>query len=123
MSEDLPRQSASMAIDRIVPVTEGKEQTTTTAITLTPPTVGRRPADLSADDRPIKCLILALFSSADKKKKITTLLYFFHRPTVFGFRQSADDRPISGPMSYLNEPLFIGRCVGRPSADRRPTQR
>ena len=23
-------------------------------------------------------------------------------------------------MSYLNEPLFIGRCVGRPSAEHRP---
>ena len=45
-----------------------------TAITLTPPTVGQ----LSADDRPIyrpiRCQILALFSSADKNKIITTLL-------------------------------------------------
>ena len=89
------------------------------AITLTPPTVGRPSAE------PIKCQILALFSSADKNKIITTLLLlFFHRPTVFGFWQSADDRPdnrpISRPMSYLKYPLFIGRCVGRPSADRRP---
>ena len=91
---------------------------TKTAIKLTPPTVQ----------------ILALFSSADKNKIITTLLYFFffHRPTVFGFWQSADDRPmvgrrladdrpISQPISYLNETLFIGRCVSRSSADRRPT--
>ena len=35
-------------------------------------------------------------------------------------RRSADDRPISRPISYLNETLFIGRCVGRPSADHRP---
>ena len=39
-----------------------------TAITLTKPTVGRQSADLSADDRSIKCQILALFSSADKNK-------------------------------------------------------
>ena len=42
-----------------------------TAITLTKKTVGRPSADLSADHRPIyrpiKCQILALFSSADKK--------------------------------------------------------
>ena len=38
-----------------------------TAMTLTLPTVSRQSADLSADDRPIKCQILALFSSADKK--------------------------------------------------------
>ena len=31
-------------------------------------------------------------------------------------RRSADDRP----MSYLNGPHIIGRCVGRPSADDRP---
>ena len=53
-------------------------ETYKTAITLTPPTVGRPSADLSADDRPIyrpiKCQILALFSSADKNKIITTLL-------------------------------------------------
>ena len=104
---------------------------------ITPPTVGRQSADLSADDRPIyrpiKCQSSAFFLSADKKKIITTLLYFFfHRPTVLGFwqsaddrpmvgRRSADDRPISRPMSYLNEPHIIGRCVGRPSADHRPT--
>ena len=49
-----------------------------TAITLTPPTVGRPSANLSADDRPIyrpiKCQILALFSSANKNKIITTFL-------------------------------------------------
>ena len=32
-------------------------------------------------------------------------------------RRSADDLPVSRPMSYLIEPLFIGRCVGRSSAD------
>ena len=32
---------------------------TKSAITLTPPTVGRPSADLSADDRPIKCQIYA----------------------------------------------------------------
>ena len=63
-----------------------------TAITLTSPTVGRQSADLSTDDRmiyrPIKCQILALFSSADKKYIITTLylvIFFSHRPTVLGF--------------------------------------
>ena len=100
---------------------------------LTSPTVGRQMADLSTDDRsiyrPIKCKILALFSSADKKYIITTLLYFFsigrqfwgfgNRPMVR--RRSAVDRPISRPMSYLNWPHIIGRCVGRPSADNRPT--
>ena len=104
-----------------------------TAITLTSPTVGRQSADLSTDDRPIyrpiKCQILALFSSADKKYIITTLLYFFsigrqfwgfgNRPTIG--RRSAVDRPISRPLSYLNGPHIIGRCVGRPSADHRPT--
>ena len=55
-----------------------------------------------------------------------TLLYFFHLPTVFGFGQSADDRPIVGrqsaddrlicrPTLYSIEPLIIGRCVGRSS--------
>ena len=42
-----------------------------TVITLTKKTVGRPSANLSADNRPIyrpiKCQILALFSSADKK--------------------------------------------------------
>ena len=44
---------------------------------------------------------------------------FGNRPMIG--RRSADDWPISRPMSYLNEPHFIGRCVGRPSADHRPT--
>ena len=34
---------------------------------LTPPTVGRQSADDRSIYRPIKCQILALFSSADKK--------------------------------------------------------
>ena len=37
-----------------------------------------------ADSRPIKCQILA------------TMLYFFHRPTIFGFGQSADSRSTIG---------------------------
>ena len=44
-----------------------------------------------ADIRPIKCQILATLLN----------VYFFHRPTVFGFWQSADSRPT------------IGRKVGR----------
>ena len=57
---------------------------TKSAITLTPPTVGRQSANLSADELPIKCQILALFSSADKNKIITTLLFFF--PSADSFR-------------------------------------
>ena len=45
-----------------------------TEITLTPPTVSRPSADDQPIYRPIKCQILALFSSADKNKIITTLL-------------------------------------------------
>ena len=69
-----------------------------TAITLTPPTVGRQ------------------------------FWGFGNRPMVG--RRSADERPISRPMSYLNEPYIIdrlsadrrsplinGRYVGRRSAD------
>ena len=44
---------------------------------------------------------------------------FGNRPMIG--RWSADDRPISRPMSYSNESHIIGRCVGRPSADHRPT--
>ena len=88
---------------------------TKSAITLTPPTIGR-PADKMPD--------FSSFSSADKNKIITTLLYFFSSAYSFWVlaigRWSADDRPRSRPMSYLNKPLLIERCVGRPSADHRP---
>ena len=104
-------------------------------ITLTPPTVGRQSADDRPIYRPIKCQILALFSSADNKIDyiyLQVVIFFFHQPTVLRFWQSADDRPkvgrrsadrrpISWPMSYLNELHIIGRCVCRPSADHRPT--
>ena len=54
------------------------------------------------------------------------VIIFFHRPTVFGFGQSADDRPIVGrqsaddrlicrPILYSIDPLIIGGCVGRSS--------
>ena len=81
------------------------------------------------DSGPIKCQILALFSSANQKNNYNYMylvIFFFHRPTVFGFGQSADDRPIVGRQSaddrlicrqilYSNDPLIIGRCVGRSS--------
>ena len=54
------------------------------------------------DSRPIKCQILALFSSANQKNNYNYMylvIFFFHRPTVFGFGQSADDRPIVGRRS------------------------
>ena len=85
----------------------------------------------STDIRRIKCQILALFSSANQKKNYNYMymylvIIFFHRPTDFGFGQSADDRPIVGrqladdrlicpPILYSIDPLIIGRCVGRSS--------
>ena len=88
-----------------------------TAITLTPPMVGRQSADLSADKMPD---FSSFFIGRQKINYNYLVIFFFHRPTVLGFWQSADDRPISRPMSSLNEPHIIGRCVGRPSADHRP---
>ena len=97
------------------------------------PTVGRfiglTSADLSADKMPD---FSSFFIGRQKINYNYLVIIFFHLPTVLGFRQSADDRPmvgrrsaddrpISRPMSYLNEPHIIGRCVGRPSADHRPT--
>ena len=69
------------------------------------------------------------FSSANQKNNYNYMylvIIFFHRPTVFGFGQSADDRPIVGrqsaddrlicrPILYSIDPLIIGRCVGRSS--------
>ena len=83
---------------------------TKTAITLTQPTVGRQSADLSADDRPIyrpiKCQILALFLSADKKINYNYLVIFFPSADSFGVlaigRRSADGRPTIC--------LYVGRC-------------
>ena len=96
-----------------------------TAITLTPPTVGRQSADLSADKMPD----FSSFFIGRQKINYNYLVIIFsifrqfwgfaNRPMVG--RRSADDRPRSRPMSYLNEPHIIGRCVGRPSADHRPT--
>ena len=100
-----------------------------TAITLAPPTVGRQSADLSADLSADKMPDFSSFFIGRQKINYNYLvIIFFHRPTVLGFwqsaddrptvgRRSADDRPISWPMSYLNEPHIIGR----PSADHRPT--
>ena len=51
------QHSSAFIFDRIFFILAGK-----TAITLTPPTADERPIY-----RPIKCQILALFSSADKK--------------------------------------------------------
>ena len=79
-----------------------------TAITLSPPTVGRQSADLSADDRPIyrpiKCQILALFSLPTKINYNYLVIFFFSIGRQFwGFgnqpmigRWSADDRPMIG---------------------------
>ena len=105
-----------------------------TAITLAPPTVGRQSADLSADKMPD---FSSFFIGRQKINYNYLVIIFFHRPTVWGFgnrpmigRRSADDRPISWPMTYLNEPHIIGRSmlttyhrpmcrptVGRRSAD------
>ena len=91
-----------------------------TAITLTPPKVGGQSADLSAD----KMLDFSSFFIGRQKINYKYLVIFFsvgrqfwgfgNRPMVG--RRSADN----WPMSYLNEPHIIGRCVGRPSADDRP---
>ena len=67
-----------------------------TAITLTPPTVGRQSADLSAD----KMHDFSTFFIGRQKIKYNYLvIFFFHRPTVLGFWQSADDRPMVGRRS------------------------
>ena len=86
-----------------------------TAITLTPPTVGRQSAD--------KMPNFSSFFHRPTKNKLLLPCYIFsigrqfwglgNRPMIC--RWSADDRPISRPMSYLNEPHIIGRCVGRSS--------
>ena len=68
------------------------------------------------DSQPIKCQILALFSSANQKTNYNYMylvIIFFHRPTVFGFGQSADDRLICRPILYSIDPLIIGQCVGQ----------
>ena len=63
-----------------------------------------------ADGRPIyqliKCQVLALFSSADKKNNYLVII-FFHRPTDFGFWQSADSRPTIGRSSADRSADFI----------------
>ena len=93
-----------------------------TAITLTKKTVGRPSADKMPDFSSFfigrqkinyNYLVIIFFPSAD------SFWGFGDRPMIG--RWSADDRSISRPMSYLNEPHIIGRCVGRPSADHRPT--
>ena len=61
-------------------------------ITLTPPPVGRHSADLSADKVPD----FSSFFIGRQKKYNYLVMIFFHRPTVLGFLQSADDRPIVG---------------------------
>ena len=84
-----------------------------------PPTVGRQSADLSADKMPD----FSSFFIGRQKINYNYLVIFFSIGRQFwGFsnrpmigRWSADDRPISRPMSYLNEPHIIGRCVGRSS--------
>ena len=84
-----------------------------TAITITPLTVGRHSADKVPD-----------FSSLFFRrpiKNITTVLFFSSVDSFFRFWQSADDRPIRLPMSYLIEPQIIGRCVGQRSTNYRPT--
>ena len=83
--------------------------------------INRQSADLSADKVPD----FSSFFIGRQKIIITTWLYFFSIGRQFlGFgnwpivgRRSADHRPISRPILYLNEPLFIGRCVGRSSPD------
>ena len=79
-----------------------------TAITLTPPTVGRQSADLSADKMPD---LSSFFISRQKINYNYLVIIFFSIGQQFwGFgnrpmigRWSADDRP----MSYLNEPHII----------------
>ena len=95
-----------------------------TAITLALPTVGRQSADLSADKMPD---FSSFFIGRQKINYNYLVIIFSIGRQFWGFgnrpmigRRSADDRPISWPMSYLNEPHIIGRCVGRPSADDRP---
>ena len=61
-----------------------------TAITLAPSTVGRQSADLSADKMPD---FSSFFIGRQKKNYNYLVIFFFHRPTVLGFCQSADDRP------------------------------
>ena len=65
-----------------------------TAITLAPPTVGRQSADLSADKMPD---FSSFFIGRQKiNYNYLVIIFFFHRPTVLGFWQSADDRPTIG---------------------------
>ena len=70
--------------------------TSITAITLTPPTVGRQSADLSADKMPD---FTYFFIGRQKINYNYLVIFFFHRPTVLGFWQSADDRPMVGRRS------------------------
>ena len=98
------------------------------AITLTSPTVGRQSANLSAD----KMTDFSPFFIGQQKINYNYLVIIFsigrqfwgfgNRPIMIG-RWSADDQPISQPMSYLNEPHIIGAChlsSGDVSADDRP---
>ena len=93
----------------------GKTMPTKTAITLAKKIVGRPSAVLSADKMPD---FSSFFIGRQKINYNYLVIIFFPSADSFGVlaigRWSADDRPISRPMSYLNEPLIIGRCVGRP---------
>ena len=91
--------------------------------------IGRSSADLSADKMPD---FSSFFIGRQKINNNYLVIIFFPSADSFGVWQSADDRPtvgrrsadyrpISWPMSILNEPHIIGRCVGRPSAGHRPT--
>ena len=60
-----------------------------TAITLTPPTVGRQSADKMPD-------FSSFFIGRQKINYNYLVIIFFHRPTVLGFWQSADGRPTIG---------------------------
>ena len=64
-----------------------------TAITLAPPTVGRQSADLSADKMPD---FSSFFIGRQKINYNYLVIIFFHRLTVLGLWQSADDRPTVG---------------------------
>ena len=92
-----------------------------TAITLAKKTVGRFIGRSSADKMPD---FSSFFIGQQKINYNYLVIIFFPSADSFGVlaigRWSADDRPISRPMSYVNEPHIIGRCVGRPSADHRP---
>ena len=116
---------------------------TKSAITLTPPTVGRPSADLSADKmpdlcchyiqkysrpigflyfyRPINIILSADWSNyiKDITRRLPKLVPKLYNRLIVGRRSAdtpADDRPtICGPLKY-----DISRLIGRPSADHRP---